>query len=165
MNKTGNSAVMDFILVGDNVHLYLLVQKVSGRWAVSGARPCFSSFSVMHLLNSKVPRETCNQGGNGQQQLCLGLTYPLNLSPRPSFLWLFTELTAALPWFTSVTVTFASQRVHTALRGSLLSYNVSRVTAALPRLSPVASSILSPSFVSLTLAFINVLSKRKKKKT
>ena len=51
------------------------------------------------LLNSKSPREICNQGSRRQWQFIPGL--PRILSPRPLFLPLPSELTAAPPWLTS----------------------------------------------------------------
>ena len=63
------------------------------------------------LLNSKGPHETCNRGATGS-----GLSSwvnPLNLSPRPHFLWLSNELTAAPPWLASFPLHFLGAKQST----------------------------------------------------
>ena len=90
----------------------------------------------------------------------LAQAYPLILSAKPPYLWLPSELKAALPWLTSVSVTFISRWADSSptLAHSFPITFLQKQSRALPRLSPV-TSILSPSFVSLSSALIHILSK------
>ena len=95
---------------------------------------------------SKDPHETCNKrtGSSSASQ-----AYPFDLFPSLPFLGLFSELTAALPWLTSVIVSFTSQWIHTAQHGSLLSHNISGAKAEL-RLGSLLLFLYPKSFLYLT---------------
>ena len=82
-----------FSIDKNNCSPFFDVLALSCSWEHTRAFPSPSPHTDKHLLHSKGPQETCNQGRNGQQQLIL------NLSPRPPFSLTPQWVQSAMPRF------------------------------------------------------------------